>query len=486
MQFNEEQQAIIECDADSVIGNAFAGTGKTSMAVGYAQRRNHARVLCLVFNKSAAEDAKKRFPPNTTVKTTHSQAFATHGSKYQHKLGNAKPYHVKSVIPLNLPSDKADLTYGLALEAINQFLISRQPEILPQMVAPVKAVALGIDPSSIWQLANKIWASMCDTSDNSVPMPHDGYLKLYQLSAPDLSRRYSHIILDEGQDTNPCFFDIFDKQRTNKLIVGDQHQNIYTFRGAMNAMSLSQGAHLSLTTSFRFGYAIANMANVILSVFKDEPLELKGCGRDSSYGPADPSLYSCYLHRTNAGLFDRAVGLLPRGKKIHFVGSVNNYGFDRILDAWFLKNGESRNIRDPFIRSFSSYSAMEEYAITVEDRELTSRIKVVNNYNEHIPALVDAIKAAHTDSVKDSWCSLTTAHKAKGLEWDQVFIGDDFPELMNSRGKPNTQANMMIGSDEKPIRPDEANLIYVAVTRAKKKLILNDSLETLLDWSYEI
>jgi len=70
-------------------------------------------------------------------------------------------------------------------------------------------------------------------------MLHDGYLKLYQLSNPVL--QYDCILLDEAQDINPVTGEIifsqsrafnFYSKKTSIILVGDSHQQIYSFRGA--------------------------------------------------------------------------------------------------------------------------------------------------------------------------------------------------------------------------------------------------------------
>lgn len=54
----------------------------------------------------------------------------------------------------------------------------------------------------------------------------------------------------------------------------------------------------------------------------------------------------------------------------------------------------------------------------------------------------------------------STAHKSKGMEWNTVVLLDDFiPTLISG----------MISGEEQ----EERNLLYVAVTRAKRKLIIN-------------
>jgi superfamily I DNA/RNA helicase len=64
---------------------------------------------------------------------------------------------------------------------------------------------------------------------------------------------------------------------------------------------------------------------------------------------------------------------------------------------------------------------------------------------------------------------LTTAHKSKGREWDVVWLASDFPSNWNNKGE-------WVG-----LRDEERNLLYVAVTRARKHLIYNDTVKELLD-----
>ena len=49
--------------------------------------------------------------------------------------------------------------------------------------------------------------------------------------------------VDEGQDMNPPVLDIFNKQKYNKIIVGDPNQQIYMFRGAVNALESIDATH---------------------------------------------------------------------------------------------------------------------------------------------------------------------------------------------------------------------------------------------------
>ncbi|MEN1792887.1 UvrD-helicase domain-containing protein, partial [Pseudomonas aeruginosa] len=117
-------------------------------------------------------------------------------------------------------------------------------------------------------MARVVWRRMVDLQDTGMLMPHDGYLKLYQLSKPDLSQRFDCMFLDEGQDINPVIADIAHWQRIKMAIVGDPHQQLYRFRGAEDALNsdwMVGAEEHYLTQSWRFGPAIAHVANIILS-----------------------------------------------------------------------------------------------------------------------------------------------------------------------------------------------------------------------------
>jgi superfamily I DNA/RNA helicase len=57
--------------------------------------------------------------------------------------------------------------------------------------------------------------------------------------------------------------------------------------------------------------------------------------------------------------------------------------------------------------------------------------------------------------------TVSTVHKAKGLEWPRVLMSSDFNQFVElERGHP-------------VIDLEEAYIMYVALTRARKKLILS-------------
>ena len=83
------------------------------------------------------------------------------------------------------------------------------------------------------------------------------------------------------------------KQSCQKICVGDEHQQIYTWRGAINAYSNFTGKDYYLSRSFRFGTVIAELANVILKLQGEKSLS------DGKIAPLDFLLHKLFLLNTN-------------------------------------------------------------------------------------------------------------------------------------------------------------------------------------------
>lgn len=74
MQPTEEQQAILNATGRVIRVNARAGTGKTTTLRMLSEKYADKKILYLVFNRKAREEAQSKFPPNVKVKTVHSLA----------------------------------------------------------------------------------------------------------------------------------------------------------------------------------------------------------------------------------------------------------------------------------------------------------------------------------------------------------------------------------------------------------------------------
>jgi superfamily I DNA/RNA helicase len=263
--------------------------------------------------------------------------------------------------------------------------------------------------------------------------------------------------------------DIVVRQPIPKVFMGDRHQQIYGWRGAQNALALIQPTVARyLTQSFRLGPLIAALANVLLATYKGETVPLQGCRPRGEIGHLDYRRPYTVIARTNAGIFDEAAQRVQwrRPPRLHFVGGLQGYPFQRILDAWRLYAERREAIRDPFLRAFPDFATLEQLAAEVDDRELKQLCRVVRQYGQRIPTLVRQIEHHTVPDPAGAQVCLTTAHKTKGLEFDQVVLAEDFPSLVQT---PLPE-----------IDSEEVNLLYVAVTRTRDLLELNTPLREVL------
>ncbi|NXT32537.1 FBH1 helicase, partial [Pelecanoides urinatrix] len=260
---------------------AFAGTGKTSTLVKYAEKFADLNFLYVTFNKAVAEKGKSAFPRNVTCKTFHSLAFGSVGKHYKEKgklnFSKMSVYSVSSLLR-NCKGQSLFIRGKTVSQTLENFFASSDEEICEEHT-PIwfknthgerKLVSQAEKKINVEE-AKEIWYNM-KKLDGDVEKKYkitcDGYLKLWQLSKPQLSG-YDAIFVDEAQDCTPAIVDIVLRQTCGIILVGDPHQQIYTFRGAVNTLYSVPHTHVYyLTQSFRFGPEIAYVGATILDVCK--------------------------------------------------------------------------------------------------------------------------------------------------------------------------------------------------------------------------
>jgi superfamily I DNA/RNA helicase len=458
VNYSDEQRAVIECDDQRIVANAFAGTGKTTTAVGFAEHRPDKRMLYICLNRANAEEARSRFPSNVEALTTHQLAWRVMKSKVGHRINRRwKPMVVRD--ELRLPNPRMA---SVTMRILQAFWGTADRDIDERHAEEVRRERdlSAVDVMNGVAYARLAWKRMLDQND-TLSMPDDAYLKMYALTNPQLS--YDSIIFDEAQDANPVTAQIVHaQQRSQLLCIGDRHQAIYQFRGSVNAMEqFAVGATmLSLSQTWRFGPKVAGLANLLLSEFKGETIPIQGMGKDGAW---TPSRYAT-LARTNAHLF--RIAAERRGEGVHWVGGPQGYRLDQVMDTYHLWSRNLSEIKDPILRKFPSFDDYKNYADDAADGEARILCKIVEEYTHDVPELVNDIVRNAVPDEKDSSLVLTTAHKSKGLEWDSVQIAEDFEILADIEDK-------LADNPDAPLPVQDINLLYVAVTRARQSLDLN-------------
>ena len=474
---SQEQLAVVRSSARRLAVIAGAGTGKTHTLAALARSRPNERILYATFSKAAQTDASQRLPPNVQARTLSSLAYATHGRPYRTAGKLSALVRAASVAHLFKCADPnlSLLRSRFALDGVREFCQQTSSTPLPSASLCLSASQSGVSDSILHSDITTLWRHMVDIHDLTTPVTHDCYFKAWALAgAPGLESVADRYLIDEAQD-NTCVADLLFSQLTKPVAyVGDPSQSIYAFRGAVDSLtSFHADESLALTTSFRFGPNIASLANQLLTHFKAKPLRVVGSGGDDAICDVQADLPFTVIARTNAGIFSCASAMLDAGHHITLIGGVDAYSLGRLLDLFNVASGNPRAAADPLIRSLASIEAVESYAKLTADHELKAAIRVVKQAGTDLPSLVRRIRTASVEPPSASRTSVTlcTAHKAKGLEFAQVLMADDFPTIYLADGNlvPPARAHQQ-----------EVNLLYVALTRACTILRPTDSLLRLL------
>lgn len=489
----EQADIVKSCPApgEIMLINAYAGTGKTSTLKMIAETNSDKRILYLCYNRLTAEKAAKSFPKNTKCRTIHSMAFAEIGRHYEHKLGT--PTTREAMALLN--TDKSYIAV-LALRLVEAYCHSTETEISLAVLNPEQDRDLYFGVASYPEcvpLAKILWDEMTSLSSD-FKISHDGYLKLWGLKKPVLL--YQLILIDEAQDTNPITHEVVLSQAKSKrsglIFVGDTHQAIYSWRGAVNTMALlkdeARRTH-PLTTSFRFGQEIANNASKILG-YLDDPVRLIGAGPTKNTLPA-----KAVIGRRNGTLiYHAAVAMLKEHQRVHFAGTSAQddwdpyflYEFQILLDLHYLSSGNPELVETPQIKAFKDYEQVLDQVkgdgnSVGGDENLYAWVKLLEYLGETavsvgktVPQLVEYFRDNST-SPEEADISVSTAHRAKGLEWKSVSLLGDFSNIAPRYKAIQPNENDRLST----LGREQVNLIYVAATRGANSVEYYD---TLIEW----
>jgi len=471
-----EQKAIAEYkpqNGETVLVQAFAGTGKTTTLVHFAENNPESKILYIAFNTNLAKDARdKAFvnAPHVTCTTIHSLAL------------NRLKYTEATIKDLSL------------------HLISKTLDISIKDASIVRKIMTNFFPSQDYRpcihhgpinimnadhyidLANLLW--------NQMPNVHDGYLKEWQLKKEKLE--FDVIFLDECQDATPAILDIvFNQKHAVKILVGDTHQQIYGFRKVCNPFEEKLPGKVSkfcLSYTFRFGHELATLCSRFLNTYKKTNLlnitsaqqEHTKISFMSPYTPGrnyDITEKKVIITRTVKECFSLAFCYARnRNVKIHIIGETIDFDYE-ILCLLSMSNLYNNNDSDLVedLQGFDSFSdAIQFWCSDIGDKYWKLRLDLFNKYNiQDICNFWSFLKFCWSNE-SEADIIITTAHKAKGLEFDNVELANDFVQLIKYQNSVTKRCliHTIVNDDVN----EGYNILYVAMTRAKKLLILNKEL----------
>lgn len=436
---------------------AYAGAGKTSTLVAVGDALEGKRGLYIAFNKTIADEAARKFPSHVECRTAHSLAYAAVGSKYKSRLQRLNGTVLAEYLKLTNGIHDLSLaaTGNLILDMLTKFTQSDSDQVLRDH-GPWSALRSIEDKGTRYAivdqlvpLARRAWSMMIDPK-GQMPITHDTYLKLWALSHPSINRDF--ILFDEAQDANPLMLSLVCGQQAQQIYVGDRYQQIYSWRGAVNAMQVLATDHAChISQSFRFGQSIADVANAILNNQLGANVAIRGFEKvGSSVGFVDrPDAILC---RTNGRLINTLINRLGRGDRVAVAGGCSDL-VGLLRGAQELMAGHRTNQRD--LALFTTWNEVIEFSESDSGSDLAPIVKLINDYD--LGALISALDRTSRVKERDADLILSTAHKSKGREWGSVRLENDFRH-----------------PDSKGYSDEETNLLYVAATRAINTLDITD------------
>lgn len=457
-----EQEAILTAVRESNVNlliEARAGAAKTTTLLLIAQAQPMRSINCVAFNKKIAEELQSRLPENATAATMNSLGHRALGRF----LGRRLRLETSKLFKLfkeeqeklkgeDLKSSRDSLKF--VLDAVRQ---SKTLGYLPSHPYGKSLISaedflqeLEEEPT---ELERELILTLCkrnmETALQGV-IDFDDQL-LFSALFPATFDVAPLTLVDEAQDLSPINQLMVKKMvRNQRLIaVGDPCQAIYAFRGAdensmSNLRSMFNMERLHLTLTFRCPPEIVAEAQWRAPDMTSAAKHSGVVQVLSHWSAAQIPDGAAIICRNNAPLMRTAIRLIRAGRYPELIGNDILAGLLKVLQS----------LGKPSDTAGKAHAA----AVAWRDKQakktrakaaLADRFACIELFLEQGTHLGDAIAYAEHLMKSKGRIKLMTAHKSKGLEFDEVFILDE--HLMRDEGQ-------------------DLNLRYVAQTRAVRSL----------------
>jgi superfamily I DNA/RNA helicase len=467
--WSDFQKAIFSDVADgegSTFVRARAGTGKTTTIVeGLNYIPSGLKACLFAFNKSIAKELTERAPRGVDVSTIHAYglkvvsrglgrltidgdrtmniAKALFGDKIKstHRRGIVK---LVSVAKNTLGSTLEDLD-----RLVDEFQIDYSDDEIPRQEDRDRFVA---NAGEVLRMCEDT-SDGCLDFDDMIWLPHVHNLRGFA---------FDRVFVDEAQDLNAAQIELVLKaakgRRSRICAIGDDRQAIYKFRGAdadaVNTIIRKIDAKvLPLSVTYRCARSIVEHARRFVPDYQ--------CGRDFDGTVAASDEVAMLknarpgdfiLSRVNAPLIRTCLQFLREGRP----ASVQGRDIGAQLSTLVRKSNAvtalelAKWVRDWRTREVERLAALERDTSAVDDKAET--ILVLTEGATTVSDVEAKINKLFADDDSRARITLSSTHKAKGLERDRVW---------------------MLADTYRPGRSqEEDNLYYVATTRARDELHL--------------
>lgn len=461
-EFSEEQQQFIHSQERCNLVQALAGSGKSHAIIERILQYPQKKFLILAFNVSAAKTMRKKIDDLckenfAEVSTIHSFAFTwlvkrepTLSSRIYagNDISREFQKHFPHIVFSKNPEYNADIWFSITglfrkfcqseYDFVDDYLDDctsqiREYRILHNLNCPRERIYETL------RLLENAFAS-------KIPVEHDMYLKLAarELRTP---LPYDEIILDEAQDANACTISMMMRQRhITKSFVGDPGQRIYAWRGCADAFQTLQGKGKTFhfTKSFRCPDSVASFVRPWLSFFHTADFTGTQDTRDVQTHVRLARTRIGYMHM----LLEYEHMGVPAESIMPFGGMPD---FQDIFT--FIRQAEHDETFLEHERARAERLELTEIKGLCDILQATSgkAQKIREQLYEFMDFLTEEQQKKYGTEEEPSRY-VSTGHKAKGAEFDQVFLEDDFLHKSTLFGEHDIE---------------EIRLLYVALTRAR-------------------
>jgi DNA helicase-2/ATP-dependent DNA helicase PcrA len=467
-----EQAAIVEAarsTTDNLLVSALAGAAKTSTLVLIAEALPETGILCLAFNKRIATEMQDRLPSNCVAMTLNSLGHRVWGQTLRKRLivDTRKTYSILTTLIEPLSRSERMDAFDRLSELIRAVEYGKSAGYIPSNRFPDSRPLMGDDdffakleeePTALEErlIREATLVGLKQSFDGKIDFSDQ---ILMPTVFPSTFPQYPLVLIDEAQDLSALNHATLRKLARKRLIaVGDECQAIYGFRGAHeeSMAALQESFHmrrLTLSISFRCPQAVVEAAQWRAPHMRwPDWAKLGTVERPSEWGVADVPDSAAIVCRNNAPIFTMAIKLLKNGRYPQVIG--NDIG--KVLVKYMKKFGP---MSMPQAEVFAAIETWTEAKLKkVRDpSKAYDQADCMRVFAEQGETLGDAIAYAEHIFAATGPIQMMTVHKAKGLEYENVFILD--------------QHLIRVDGDE----AQEKNLLYVAQTRAKERLVYVNS-----------
>lgn len=524
---DDDQRAVAEELRGPVCVLAGAGTGKTRaithrIAYGVATGTYAPEaVLALTFTTRAAGEMRTRLRElgagPVQAQTFHAAALKQLGHFWPLIVGGTAPKILESK---SRPLTEAAMKLGLKLDTPALRDLAGEVEwrkVSNLTLASYEKVAYGRSlPGnlSVTQVL-EVMQAYEDLKDDRAQIDMEdvllvtaGMLESEPTVAMEVRDRYRFLVVDEYQDVSPLqhhLLDLWMGDRRDLCVVGDASQTIYSFTGATSEYLLGFGTTypdaniIKLETNYRSTSPIVTAANALmrdrpgaltleaaqaggvepsLAAYPDDAAEARGVAAaiaaEIQSGTLPENIAVLYRINVQSLALEQALNDLGISTIVH--GATRFYDLPEVKQAIMALRGASVSVGgEPLFKSVSdvlrSVGWSQEApagtgAIRAKWEALNALMVMADDAPEgtSFRAFTDELLARQAAKHEPTMHAVTLAsvHSAKGLEWDSVHV------IGLSEGLfPISYAQTLDAVAE------ERRLLYVAITRARKRLSLS-------------